>query len=113
MIIAKEELKKKFMERIGDDTSDEALSLIEDFTDTIEDYEERTKETTDWKTKYEEAMAAKDELDASWRKRYKDRFMDIPADSGVDFVEQAIAETEEEPDIVTPTTYEELFTVEE
>lgn len=51
--------------RLGDDTSDEALAIIEDVDDTFKDYEVRMSE--DWKSKY-------DELDAEWRKRYRDRF---------------------------------------
>jgi len=51
--------------RLGDDTSDDTLAIIEDIDDTLRDYETRTGE--DWKTRY-------DELDAQWRKRYRDRF---------------------------------------
>lgn len=50
---------------LGDDTSDDSLTIIEDIDDTFKDYETRTGE--DWKGKY-------DELDAQWRKRYRDRF---------------------------------------
>lgn len=50
---------------LGDNTSDEALTIIEDIDDTFNDYETRTGE--DWRSRY-------DELDAQWRKRYRDRF---------------------------------------
>lgn len=50
---------------LGDDTSDDALAIIEDVDDTFKDYEVRTSD--EWKSKY-------DELDAEWRKRYRDRF---------------------------------------
>lgn len=50
---------------LGDDTSDDALTIIEDIDDTFKDRETRAGE--DWKSKY-------DELDAQWRKRYRDRF---------------------------------------
>lgn len=48
---------------LGDNASDDALSLIEDFTDTMTDMESRLGE--DWKAKY-------DENNASWEKKYKD-----------------------------------------
>lgn len=69
MILSKEDFITRISERLGDDNSDEALALIEDATDTLNDYEERlsTSDNDDWKSKY-------DELDASWRKRYRERF---------------------------------------
>lgn len=63
----KEEMMEALRARIGDDTSDETLSFMEDFNDTFDDYERRTASTEDWEGKY-------NELDASWRKRYRDRF---------------------------------------
>lgn len=67
MIRTKDEILEIIKERVGDDTSDEAISFIEDVTDTLNDFESRTGDTTEWERKY-------NELDASWRKKYKDRF---------------------------------------
>jgi hypothetical protein len=61
----RDEILAAIRSRLGDDTSDDALTIIEDIDDTFKDYETRTGE--DWKSKY-------DELDAQWRKRYRDRF---------------------------------------
>lgn len=61
----RDEILAAIRSRLGDDTSDDALTIIEDIDDTFKDYETRTEE--DWKSKY-------DELDAQWRKRYRDRF---------------------------------------
>ena len=61
----REEILAAIRSRLGDDTSDDALAIIEDVDDTFKDYEARTSD--DWKSKY-------DELDAEWRKRYRDRF---------------------------------------
>lgn len=61
----RDEILAAIRSRLGDDTSDDALTIIEDIDDTFKDYETRTGE--DWKGKY-------DELDAQWRKRYCDRF---------------------------------------
>lgn len=57
--------------RVGDDTSDEAIALVEDVSDTLNSLS--TGE--DWKQKYEDN-------DAEWRKKYRDRFFnpDKPVD---------------------------------
>lgn len=60
----RDEILAAIRSRLGDDTSDDALAIIEDVDDTFKDYEVRT---SDWKSRY-------DELDAEWRKRYRDRF---------------------------------------
>ena len=67
MIRTKDEILEIIRERVGYDTSDEAISFIEDVTDTLNDFESRTGDTAEWERKY-------NELDASWRKKYKDRF---------------------------------------
>lgn len=89
----KEELMEALRQRIGEDTSDEALSLIEDFNDTMEQYEKSNSDSTDWKTKYEEN-------DAQWRQRYKDRFFS-KADDDEDSTEE-----EEKP---VPMNFSDLF----
>lgn len=71
----RDEIMEAIKARLGDDTSDEALTIIEDVNDTFSDYE--TRSTDDWKTKY-------DELDANWRKRYRDRFFQSPGDKETD-----------------------------
>lgn len=53
---------------IGDRDDDEALKFIEDCKDTI------TAEKDDWKAKYDEVVKEKDDLDKSWRAKYKERF---------------------------------------
>lgn len=90
-VISKEDLLKKISERIGDDNSDEALSLLEDVSDTIKDFEERDSE--DWKAKYEEN-------DAKWRKKYRERFENGASD---------IEEKEEKEDTIEVKSYDDLF----
>lgn len=68
----RDEILAAIRSRLGDDTSDDALTIIEDIDDTFKDYETRIGE--DWRGKYEE-------LDAQWRKRYRDRFFQ-KADNG-------------------------------
>lgn len=67
-VLSKEDLFNKIKERIGDATDEETLSFVEDVTDTFNDLETKARgDGTDWKAKY-------DELDNSWKKKYRDRF---------------------------------------
>ena len=65
----KDELLEIIKGRIGDDSSDETISFLEDITDTLSDYEEKAAKSDeeDWKTKYEEN-------DKMWREKYRERF---------------------------------------
>ena len=93
MIRNKEELISMISQHIGEDNSDEAIALLEDVSDTFNDYETKTKDTTDWKTKYEQN-------DAEWRNKYKERFMS----GSTDIDEEVIPEPEEKK-----YTFESLF----
>ena len=67
-IRTRDELLNAVRERIGDDTSDEALGFIEDVQDTINNYENSANDDgIDWKKKYEDN-------DKEWRTKYRDRF---------------------------------------
>ena len=68
-VLNKEQFLARLQERIGEDTSDEAMTFIEDMTDTFNDMETRSNGQSDeqWKQKYTE-------LDKSWREKYKARF---------------------------------------
>lgn len=94
MIKSKDELISMISARIGEDNSDEALSLLEDVTDTLTDYETKTADSTNWQQKYEEN-------DKEWRNKYKERFM-----SGSDSVDDEIIEPEPEP---KRYSFEDLF----
>lgn len=94
MVKTKEEILEQIKTRLGEDTSDEALSFIEDITDTLTDYETKTNDTTDWKQKYEDN-------DKQWRERYKERFF-----SGENPEEE---EEEEQAEIEPPLSFDDLF----
>lgn len=68
-VLNKDDFLSRLQERIGDDTSDEAMAFIEDMTDTFNDLETRSSGSNDeqWQTRL-------DELDKSWREKYKARF---------------------------------------
>lgn len=65
MVLTETDFLKRVKERIGDDVSDEAISFLEDMTDTYKDLSENSG--LDWKAKY-------DALDGEWRRRYMERF---------------------------------------
>lgn len=68
-IRTREELINSINARIGEDTSDEALALMEDVTDTLQDLETKANgDGKDWKAEYEK-------LDKDWREKYKARFL--------------------------------------
>lgn len=77
-ILSREELMNSLKARLGEDTSDESITFIENVQDTFADFETRLSGQTDWKRKFEEN-------DQAWRQRYTDRFFktesdDIPED---------------------------------
>lgn len=65
-IKTKDELIQSLNAVLGDNASDEALALMEDVSDTLDD--NAAKGAIDWEQKYREN-------DAAWRTRYRDRFM--------------------------------------
>lgn len=103
MILTKDELISRIRERIGDSTTDEDISLLEDAADTLEDLGLRAGDEENWKEKY-------DELDKSWRQKYIDRF-NGKVESDADFVEEPADADETILEYEAPKTYEELFEV--
>ena len=73
MVLNKDEFLASLKDKIGEDTSDESLKFLEDMTDT---YDSLSKKAggEDWEAKY-------NELDKSWRDKYKARFFESSADS--------------------------------
>ena len=63
----KDEILEAIKTRVGDNTDDETISLLEDVSDTLADLETRASADEHWKTKYEEN-------DKLWRERYTNRF---------------------------------------
>lgn len=99
-VLDREAFMSRLQERIGEDTSDEAMLFIEDMTDTFNDMETKSSGNNDeeWQTKY-------DELDKSWREKYKARFFNsetTPGDVKDDQEEDVKDDAEEK-------TYADLF----
>ena len=91
-IVERDELIRRISEKVGND--DEALSIIEDLTDTIDSY--KVDDGSDWKRKYEEN-------DEAWRNRYKERF--LSGEEIKDEQKEDVKDDEESEKL----TYNELF----
>lgn len=101
-IVSKDELLTKLKAKFGDAADDETLSIIEDVSDTFDDYESKTKDNSDWKSKY-------NELDESWRKKYRDRFYSADEDDAHDEDKKLQLEGQAGSEDVVMTSYEDLF----
>lgn len=103
-VLNRDDYLSKIRGRLGDELTDDDIQLMEDMTDTFDDFDNRIKENGDWKSKYEEN-------DRAWRQKYIDRFTGA-TDSGVDFVENPSgAETDEvaEDEYIGMLSYDDLF----
>lgn len=100
MVLEKEQFIELIKNKVGEDTSKEAIEFLENVTDTYNDLVSKIESAGEYtKEKYEE-------LDKAWAKKYKDRFFEgtkEPAEK------QAEEKKEEEPAEVEITNFEELF----
>jgi hypothetical protein len=96
MVKTKEEILEAIKGKIGEDTSDETIALLEDISDTLNDYDTKTKDSTEWKTKYEEN-------DKAWREKYTNRFFnnEDEGEDGKDIPDELLGDK--------PTSFESLF----
>ena len=65
-IRSREDLMASLNSFIGENSSDDALALLDDVSDTYDDLYRRATDV-DWEARY-------NELDTEWRNRYKERF---------------------------------------
>ena len=93
----KTDILNSLKEIIGDSTEDNALSLIEDVTDTFDDFEKKTQDNTNWEQKYKEN-------DEAWKKKYKDRFFSSNDDN-----DDNDSNDDKDETVEKPKTYENLF----
>ena len=91
MIKSISEIIETVKTRIGDNPDDESVAFLEDIADTLTDYDNKTKDNTDWKKKY-------DELDKEWKQKYVERFLEYVEDINEDNVE-----------VETPEKFDDLF----
>ncbi len=99
-VTSRDEILKRVGALIGDRSDDDVLGLLDDITDTLDDYNTRITENGDWKSKYEEN-------DKSWREKYRDRFYNAPE------TEEDYKDTYELEDEKKVVSYDDLFEVKE
>lgn len=103
-ILNRSEFFNRLESQIHSDTSDEAISFLEDMQDTYNDLERRASgDGEDWEKKYHD-------LDESWRAKYKHRFFSGSANQNFNFEDPKPEEPEYNPDGIT---VESLFESEE
>ena len=95
-VVNKDTIMERLRENFNDNDSDDVLGLLEDVTDTLNDYQSRLEENGDWKERYEQN-------DREWRQKYKDRFFNNEPEPDPE------PEPDKDPGQATPTTFEELF----
>lgn len=67
-VLSREDFFSRLQSAVGNDVSEESLTLIEDMTDTYNDLEKRANgDGVDWEKRY-------NELDESWKQKYRHRF---------------------------------------
>lgn len=102
-VLTRDEYIRRIQERMSETPTDDEIAFLEDMTDTYDSLTP-TGESVDWEAKY-------NELDATWRKRYTDRFNgDLSAVDDIEFIEHPGATVYEDEE--RPTRYEDLFVVE-
>lgn len=78
-VLNRDDFLTRLRDRFGEDSSDEAISFMEDMTDTYNDLEQRANgDGVDWEQRYHE-------LDDNWKKRYTRRF--FSSGGGTPFVD--------------------------
>lgn len=97
-VVNKDTIMERLRENFNDNDSDDVLGLLEDVTDTLNDYQSRLEENGDWKERYEQN-------DREWRQKYKDRFFNNDPEPDP----EPEPEPDKDPEQATPTTFEELF----
>lgn len=98
--LSRDEAITRLTAYIGDRNDDDSIALLEDISDTLP-----AEDGEDWKAKY-------DELDASWRARYIERFSNIAPDPDTsDVIETEQTSATEDTDIVDEA--EEVLTIDD
>ena len=101
---SKEELLSTVKTLIGDNPSDDAIALLEDISDTLDNSTGGSSDED--KKKIEELEKQVKEVDETWRKKYTDRFFSTsdPKDKGDDEFKDGEDDKKD-----SPKTFDELF----
>lgn len=105
-ILSTNDLRTRIQTLVGENTDDVTLDFLQDFDDTITDLE--SKGATDYEELYNAEVQKNKDLDASWRKRYRDRFF-----NGSDDDESNDTPKFKKPKYSTESTLENTITIED
>lgn len=78
-VLSRDELLEKTRTLLGERTDDEAITFIEDVTDTYDSISDAKSGYTE-----EEVTAKVNEVEEKWRKKYRDRFFGTGEDDDDD-----------------------------
>lgn len=101
---SRDELIEAVRAYAGEDNSDAVIALLEDISDTVDDYDRKVNTTTDWESKY-------NENDKMWRDKYMARFSGEYGQKDNSDVDTVVADSGEGVylDGQKPITYDDLF----
>lgn len=102
---SKEELLSTVKTLIGDNPSDDAIALLEDISDTLDNSTGGSSDED--KKKIEELEKQVKEVDETWRKKYTDRFFS-PSDPK-DNDDDDTKDNDDDDEKDSPKTFDELF----
>lgn len=99
-IVGKEELLETINKIAGENTTDDVLKLMEDVSDTYDNFANADNE--DWKQKYEDN-------DKAWKEKYRSRFMNQVVKDDVIDEDNPDNYDEDADDTDVKKTFEDLF----
>lgn len=108
MVVSKDDLLKQVKDYLKEDTSDEAITLLENVSDTLNSMS--SEDVDELKKQLAEANEKAEKIDKEWRTKYTDRFNSPAPKSEKKGVFEEPDETDDDEEEDEPTKYEDLFT---
>ncbi len=102
----KDEILSSIKALLGDEPSDEGIALLEDISDTLDKSTDGSADEN--KKKIEELEKQVKDVDAMWRKKYSDRFLNPSPEDKTNDEQETEQETEQEEDN-SPKKFDDLF----
>jgi hypothetical protein len=105
-VVSKEQLMSQIKNVLGDNTSDEAISLLENVSDTLD--ASSNADAEELKKQLAEAQKKAEEIDKNWREKYTNRF-NAPVPQPSTPVDPSGEGEDEEEEEEEPKTFSDLF----
>ena len=102
--VTKDELLKKFNDFIGENATDEALSIMEDISDSMEP----GVDVSEFEIKISELEQKVTDTENAWREKYRNRFMnnDVTPDTAPESVDSEVDNGSN--DDIEPPSFEDI-----